>query len=52
MGDYEGTLQIEYDDLTMKTKLNLTLFSGNLGTLRFDADSFLTSLLGFTPYCD
>ena len=28
MGDHEGTLQIEYDDIIMKTKLILTRFGG------------------------
>ena len=27
MGDYEGTLQIEHDDNTMKAKLILTRFA-------------------------
>ena len=50
MGDYEGTLQIEYDDNTMKTKLILTRFGSTFGTLRFDERSFFNTLLGFTPY--
>ena len=33
IGDHERTLQIEYDDITKKTKLNLTRFDGTLGTL-------------------
>ena len=28
MGDHEGTLQIEYDDISMKTNLILTRFGG------------------------
>ena len=39
MGDLEGTLQIEYDDLSMKKKLILTRFGGTFGTLRFDERS-------------
>ena len=41
MGDHEGTLQIEYDDISMKTKLILTRFGGTFGTLRFDERYFL-----------
>ena len=50
MGDHEGTLQIEYDDDTMKTKLVLTRFGSTFGTLRFDERSFFDTLLCFTPY--
>ena len=41
MGDHEGTLRIEHDVNTMKTKLILTRFGGNFGTLRFIENSFL-----------
>ena len=52
LGDHEGTLQIEYDDLNKKTKLILTHFGSTFGTLRFDEKSFFYNLLGFTPYWD
>ena len=52
MGDHEGTLKIEYDDISMKTKLILTRFGGTFGTLRFDQKSFNITLLVFTPYWD
>ena len=52
MGDHEGTLQIEYDDKSMKTKLTLKRFRGTFGTLRFKEKSFFNSLSGFTPYWD
>ena len=52
MGDHEGTLQIEYDDIRMKTKPILTRFGGTFGTLRFDERSFFNTFLGFTPYWD
>ena len=52
LGDHEGTLQIGYDDLNKKVKLDLTRFSGTFGTLRFDEKSFFHTLLGFTPYWD
>ena len=52
MRDHKGTLQIEYDDGTMKTKLTLTRFGSTFGTLRFDEKSFFNTLLGFTPYWD
>ena len=41
MSDHDGTLKIEYDDVTTKTKPILTRFVGNFGTLRFDDKSFL-----------
>ena len=40
LGDHEGTLQIEYDDLNKKTKLILTRFGSTFGTLTFDEKSF------------
>ena len=40
MGDPEETLQIEYDDVTMKTKLVMTRFGSTFGTLRFDGKIF------------
>ena len=50
------TIQIEYDDISMKTKIILKYNGGRkmfvLGTLRFDERSFLHTLLGFTPYWD
>ena len=52
LGDHEGTLQIEYDDLNKKTKLILTRFGSTFGTLRFDEKPFLNTLLGFAPYWD
>ena len=52
LGDHEGTLQIEYDDLYKKVKLILTRFGETFGTLRFDKKSFFHTLLGFTPYWD
>ena len=36
LGDHEGTLQIEYDDLNKKVKLILTRFGETFGALRFD----------------
>ena len=52
LGDQEGTLQIEYDDLNKKVKLILTRFGDTFGNLRFDKKSFFHTLLGFTPYWD
>ena len=52
MGDQEGTLKYEYDDLTMKTKFVLTRFGGTFGTLRFDETVFFKFSLGFAPYWD
>ena len=51
-------IQIEYDDISMKTKVILKFKNNNgktkfaLGTLRFDERSFFHTLLGFTPYWD
>ena len=52
LGDHEGTLQIEYDDLNKKVKLILSRFGETFGTLRFDKKSFFHTILGFTPYWD
>ena len=52
LGDHEGALQFQYDDLNKKTKLLLTRFGSTFGTLRFDEKSFFNTLLGFTPYWD
>ena len=54
---HKETIQIEYDDINMKTKIILK-FKNNekslfaLGTLRFNDTSFFHTLLGFTPYWD
>ena len=49
-------IEIEYDDITMKTKIILKYKEGRkrfiLGTLRFDEGSFFHTLLGFTPFWD
>ena len=52
LGDHEGTLQIEYDDLIKKVKLILTRFGETFGTLGFDKKSFFHTILGFEPYWD
>ena len=52
MGDHEGTIKIEYSDITMKTKPILKRFGGAFGTLRLDDKSLFTTLLGVTPYWD
>ena len=52
MGDHEGTLQIEYNDISMKTKIILTRFGLTFGTSRFNDKSFFNTLLGFTPCWD
>ena len=52
LGDHEGTLQIEYDDLNKKVRLILTRFGITFGTLRFDEKSFFHTIFGFTPYWD
>ena len=52
LGDHEGTLQIDYDDLNKKTKHILTRLGSTFGTLRFDEKSFFNTFLGFTPFWD
>ena len=52
MSSHERTLQIEYDDFSMKTKLILARFGGTFGTFKFNEKSFFDTLLGFTPYWD
>ena len=52
LGDHEGTLQIEFDELNKKTKHFLTRFGSTFGTLSFDGKSLLNNLLGFTAYWD
>ena len=52
MGDHEGTLQNEYDGVSIKTKLVLTRLGSTFGTLRFDEKSFFNTFLGFIPFLD
>ena len=52
MGDHDGTLKIEYYDITMKTKLVLTRLGGTCGTLRLDEKSLFNTLLNVTLYWD
>ena len=40
LGNHEGSLKIEYDDLNKKVKLILTRFGSTFETLRFDEKSF------------
>ena len=52
MGDHKRTLQIEHNEITMKTKLLLTRFGGIFSTLRFDEKLFFKTSKDFTPYWD
>ena len=52
LGDHDGTLQIEFDDLNKKTKPILNRFGSTFGTLRFDNISVFYTFLGFTPFWD
>ena len=56
IGGHEGTLRIEYDDISMKTNIILKYIDDQkkfaLGTLRLDEKSFFHTLLGFAPYWD
>ena len=53
---HQETIQLEYDDISMRTTIVLkfrsekTMFA--LGTLRFDKQPFFHTLLGFPPYWD
>ena len=55
-GGHSEIIEIEYDDITMKTKIILKHKGGQdkfgLGTLRFDERSFFHTLTGFEPYWD
>ena len=46
MRDYERTLQIKNDGVSVITKLVLTCFGEILGTLRFDEISFFLYFVG------
>ena len=46
MGDHEGTIQIEYDEISMKTKLISALFGRIFGKLGFD-EKFFKYFIGF-----
>ena len=52
MGDHERTVQIEHDDLSMKSKPVLTRSGGIYGTLSFNEKSFFENIKCFTPYWD
>ena len=52
LDDHKGNLQIEYDEINKKVKLNLSSFANSFGTLRFDDKSFFHTLLGFDSYWD
>ena len=47
MADHGETPQIEYDNVTMKSKFILTRFSSTFGTLRFDEKSFFCYFFRF-----
>ena len=53
---HSESIQIDYDDISMKTKIILNFkdekATFGLGTLRFNERSFFHTLLGFTPYWD
>ena len=44
-----NTIVIEYDDIKMKTKLDV---KAGIIAIRFDEKSFFSTILGFTPGCD
>ena len=52
MGGQERTLQNDYDDTSLKTKLILTHFGGTFGVLRFEERYSFNVVLGFTQYWD
>ena len=49
-GDHEPTLQINFDDISMKTKLLLTRVGLTYGELKFDEKSFFKTSLGYTAF--
>ena len=46
---YQNAIEIEYDDITMKTKLFVRY---SITAMRFDEKSFFSTILGFTPGWD
>ena len=50
--DHEGTLQTDYDDFSMETKLNLTCFGLMFGKLMLDDKYFFNTFWGLTPHWD
>ena len=52
MGNHEGTLQIEYDDISMKSRLILTRFGVTLGPLRIDENIGLEQVLHYWVWHD
>ena len=46
---YHKAIEIEYDDITMKTKLKVRAM---IVAIRFDEKSFFSTILGFTPGWD
>ena len=46
---YQNAIEIEYDDITMKTKLFVRY---GITAMRFDEKSFFSTILGFTPGWD
>ena len=50
MGDHEGTLKIENDDVTMKTKIFVNPFGSTFGILTFTKKTFFHTLIKFLPY--
>ena len=49
--DHEATLQIESDDVTIKTKLILTRFGSTVGTLKFNIKFlFFRTIPNFEPF--
>ena len=53
---HEETIQLEYDDISMRTTIVLKFKNEKmkfaLGTMRFDEQSFFHTLIGFSPYWD
>ena len=47
--EYPGPNNVEYDDITMKTKLVVNI---GIIAIRFDEKSFFSTILGFTPGWD
>ena len=46
-GGYHNANDIEYDDIAMKTKLDVR---AGIIAIRFDEQSFFSTILGFTPH--
>ena len=51
IGDHEGSVQLEYDDLSTETQIHLTRSGANFGFPRFEEKSFFNTFSSFLSKC-